>query len=664
MKKIISALLFSTLLFNVSAQEKEQALLTIQGKDVSLSEFEAIYKKNNSKEKMTEESLQEYLELYIKFKLKVREAEELGLDTTAAFVKELAGYRKQLAQPYLTDKEVTESLIKEAYERMKTEIHAVHILIMVDAEASPKDTLAAYNKVMKAKRRISNGEEFEKVAKEMSGDPSVKQNGGDLGYFSALYMVYPFETAAYNTKVGELSKIVRTRYGYHLIKVLDKREARGTITTAHIMIKRDKTRKYEFKEKSPEYKKITEIYELLKGGETDFAGLAKQYSEDSGSSRKGGVLPAFSTGRMVAEYEEASYALKNDGDYSEPFETSFGWHIVKRINLSSLAPYDKLYEEIKTKIGRDSRANKSMEVLTTRIKKGNNFTEDIRERNDFYNIMGDEFFTGKWLAETAKKFNKVMFSFTATDGEKLEYTQTDFANYLEKNQFKSKKKEGKSNAVATINNIYKKVVQEQALKFKDMRLEKTHKEFNLLMQEYRDGILLFELTDEKVWSKAVKDTSGLEEFYETNKTNYMWDDRLKATIYTCDSEKTSNTIAKIITKRAKKGKGLTNEELLSTYNKESQLTLKIEEDSYSKGDNDFVDKVLWDAARISTVKLEEKEFAVVEVKEVLKPEPKKLKEVRGLVTSDYQNHLEQNWIKALKEKYTVKVNKEVLKLVK
>jgi len=239
MKKIVSAFLLTATFLTTNAQEKDPILLTIGDKGVNLSEFNAIYKKNNANENATEQSVKEYLDLYIKFKLKVKEAEDLGYDTLPKFIKELGGYRGQLALPYLTDKEVTKSLIKEAYERMKQDVRASHILIKVDENASSADTLIAYNKAIKVRKRLLAGEDFSVLAKEVSTDPSAQKNGGDLGYFSVLHMVYPFECAAYETKVGDVSMPIRTKFGYHLIKVVDKRAARGTIKVAHIMIKKN-----------------------------------------------------------------------------------------------------------------------------------------------------------------------------------------------------------------------------------------------------------------------------------------------------------------------------------------------------------------------------------------------------------------------------------------
>lgn len=661
MKKISLLLLIAVSALTIKAQEKDPVLLTIGDKGVTLSEFNAIYNKNNVKENVTEESINEYLDLYIKFKLKVTEAEELGYDTLATFTKELAGYRKQLAQPYLTDKNVTEALIKEAYERMKTDVKASHILVKLDADAEGKDTVAAYTKVMQARARILKGEDFAKVAKSVSEDPSAQKNGGNLGYFTALQMVYSFETAAYTTEVGKISMPVRTRFGYHIIKVVDKRAARGTIKAAHIMIK--STEKDTGVVLANQEKKIAEIYSKLTVGKEDFATLAAQFSQDPGSARRGGELPEFTTGKMVAPFENAAFSLKADGDISEPFKTQFGWHIVKRLSYTGLSSYDEMYATIKAKVARDSRSNKSKEALLAKIKADNNFKEYTKERNDFYKLVSqDDFKNGTWDPSKSEKYTKVMFGFYAADGEKLEYTQTDFSNYiLSQTRRGIKDKSLTLNVNSEINKLYKKIVEATALQFKDSRLSKTNNEFRLLMQEYRDGILLFDLTDKKVWSKAVKDTTGLKEFYEKNKTNYMWAERVDATVYACSNEAVAKKVAKLVKSKAKKG--YSNDDILKMVNTESQLDLTIKEGKFTKEQDDNIAKALWKEGETTTLTTKENTVIVV-VNKVLPPAAKELNEVRGLVTSDYQNFLENEWVTALKAKYTVTVNKEVLKLVK
>ncbi|MGB0882587.1 MAG: peptidylprolyl isomerase [Vicingaceae bacterium] len=650
MKRFLSVALLAVSALTINAQENDPVLLTVGGSEVKLSEFNAIYKKNNTKE-----SVEDYLDLYVKFKLKVKEAEDLGYDTVPKFINELKGYRKQLAEPFLTDKDVTEALIKEAYERMKYDVKASHILVQVEEDDAPADTLKAYKKIMSARKAVLSGVSFEKIAREFSEDPSVKKNGGNLGYFSAFHMVYPFETAAYITPVGKISMPIRTRFGYHLVKVEDKRKARGTIQVSHIMVKPDKKAEDPFNRT-----KIDEIYQKLKEGE-DFANLAKQFSDDSGSSRNGGKLAPFNAGKMVASFEEASFALKNNGDYSEPVKTDFGWHIIKRESLEELGSFEDLYKSIKAKVSKDSRSNKSKVALYAKIKAENGFKENLNERNDFYKLINvQDYIDGKFSATSIKKYNKLMFGYYAKDGDKLEFTQQDFANYIENNKYRGDKKK-KISIEVEVNRIYKDLVNSKGLEFKDSRLAKTNQEFRLLMQEYRDGILLFDLTDEKVWSKAVKDSAGLYNFYEKNKTKYMWGERVSATVYACNNQTIAKGVEKLLKKKEKKG--LTNDTIMKIINVDSKLALKVEEGKFSKNDNEYVDMAVWEKGKTSTV---EKNglVSIVVIDDVLPSEPKALEEIKGLITSDYQNYLEKEWVKNLSSKYKVEVNQEVLKLVK
>ncbi|HEY9084284.1 MAG TPA: peptidylprolyl isomerase [Vicingaceae bacterium] len=655
MKKLIVCISFLLGTLVVFAQKNDSPILMeIGDKKITLEEFEAIYNKNSDNKKNTKEEVEDYLDLYIKFKLKVVEAEDLGMDTLPAFTQELEGYRKQLAQPYLSDREVTEKLIEEAYERMKYDVKAAHILVKVTLEADPKDTLAAYNKIMKIRKRIVGGEDFEKVAAEVSEDPSAVKNKGNLGYFSAFQMVYPFETAAYETEVGKISMPVRTSFGYHLVKTIDKRKARGIMKVAHIMVRADK--KLGEEEINQKKEKINEIYTKVTAEDADFAALARQYSEDKESAKRGGELPAFGAGKMVEEFETAAFALENDGDISAPILTDYGWHIIKRLELKNLESYEELYPTLKAKVARDSRANKSKEIVIENIKKENNFKEDLKRRNDFYTAVDQKKFNkGEWKAEDVAKLDKVMFGFYPTDGEKFEYKQTQFAKRLENHM--SRNEPTNVDLKPYINKLYNTVVEEMTMRFKNRRLPVVNKEFRMLLQEYREGILLFNITDEKVWSKAVKDSTGLEAFYQANKQNYMWGERVDAVIYKCSNEKIAKKVEKLIKAKAKKG--YSNEDILKQINKDSQLNLTIEEGKFTKEQNELVAKAKWENKAITKFN-NENEVVLIEVKEVLAPQPKLLDEVRGLVTSDYQNKLEKEWVETLRKKYPVKIHKEVL----
>ncbi len=497
----------------VSQTNKDATLMTIAGSKVTVAEFESVYHKNNTKETTNDnKSLNDYVDLFVNFKLKVKEAEEMGLDTAKSFKDELSGYRKQLSQPYLTDKDVNEKLLSETYNRLKEDIRASHILVKVAENALPKDTLDAYNKIMKIRARIVKGEDFNKVAAEkgISDDPSAKDNGGDLGYFTALQMVYPFETAAYRTKVGQVSNPVRTRFGYHIIKVVDRRPAQGEVLVAHIMIKTPPNMKEE--DSVNTYKKTQEIYEKIKAGTEKFDDLAQQFSDDKASAKKGGELPWFGTYKMPPEFEKASFALKNKGDMSEIVRTKYGWHIIKLKDKRGLASFEEMKSELKAKVTKDSRSQVGRESLISKIKTEYKFKEVLKAREEFYKVMDTSLFEGKWDITKAKALNKPMFSLNDKN-----YTQSDFATFISNHQSKRSKADYKM----VVDGLYKQFVDETVITYEESRLDSKYPDFKSLMQEYRDGILLFELTDQKVWSKAVKDTTGSKAFYEKNKTNYM-----------------------------------------------------------------------------------------------------------------------------------------------
>jgi peptidyl-prolyl cis-trans isomerase SurA len=645
------SLLFTGALFlinNSFAQNKDAVLMTIGNSKVTVAEFENVYHKNNNKEVVNDtKSLNDYVDLFVNFKLKVKEAETLGLDTAKAFKDELAGYRKQLAQPYLTDKDVNEKLLQETYNRMQEDIHAMHILVKVNENALPKDTLIAYNKIMEYRKRILKGEEFAKVARESAsnGDPSAKENGGDLGYFTSLQMVYPFENAAYTTKVGDVSMPVRTRYGYHILKIVDRRKAQGEVLVAHIMVK---TTPNMTKEDSVNaYTKVTEIYNKLKAG-SKFDELAQQFSDDKSSAKKGGELPWFGTAKMPAEFEKASFALVNKGDFCEPMRTKYGWHVIKLIDKRGLASFDDMKADLKAKVTKDSRSQAGRSSLIAKVKTENKFKEMPKVLDDFYKVVDTTIYEGKWDATKAAKLTKPMFNL----GDKV-YSQKDFTAYLNSHQSKRPKTE----TAMIVNQLYKQFVEETVVGFEESRLDQKYPEFKALMQEYRDGILLFELTDQKVWSKAVKDTTGSKDFYEKNKTNYMWEERADASIYSCANEKVAKQVRALMKKKK------TEKDILLTVNKDSQLNLQVETKLFTKGENELVDKN-WNPGTSADIIDKDKKVVIVVVNKLMKPEPKAYQDAKGMVTADYQSFLEKQWLSELKQKYAVTIDQSVLSTVK
>lgn len=620
------------------SQNKQATVLSIDNEAVTVEEFENIFRKNNRDSAITPASLDEYMELFINFKLKVKAARELGMDTVSKFRTELQGYRAQLARPYLTDGDKLDELVAEAYVNMKTEVRARHILIKCEGNASPEDTLKAFTKAMSLYTRIAAGEDFEKLAKENSDDPSAKDNAGDLGYFTAFQMVYPFEEAAFATKVGEVAKPIRTRYGYHIIEVEDQRPARGEVRVAHIMIKE---KKEENGAKNAQ-DKINEIYQNILAGQS-FEEMAAKYSEDGSSAKKGGELPSFGPNKMVPEFEEASFALKADNEVGAPFKTSYGWHIVKRLELKPVPEFNQVEREIRSKVSKDSRAEKTRNSFLAKLKMEYKYTFNEPAFQALIAKVDTTVFGGKW--QIKKKVAKMPLF--VIHGKT--YTNSDFHKHiLAKKVVKSKlmPKEYLRNEVNTY-------VNDMLIQYEDSRLEEKHSAFRLLVNEYREGILLFELTDKMVWSKAVKDSVGLEAFYEENKDRFMWPDRVEATVFTCANTAVAEQVRKLMTL------GLEQADIAAEVNKVTQLNLQVEEGLFTKDDKEVLSRITWKKGLSEDVAIDGQVF-MVDVKSVVPSSPKRLQDARGLVTSEYQDFLEKEWINELRKKYKYSINKEVL----
>jgi peptidyl-prolyl cis-trans isomerase SurA len=667
MNKIIAlcGVAFLGLNISITAQTKEEntsdnsVILTVGSELVSLADFKYIYSKNNRDSVITSEGLDEYMELFVKFKLKVMEAEALGMDTVEAFKKELAGYRKQLTRPYLVDMELLDELVLEAHNRKQEEIHARHILVSVKPEASPSDTLRAWNRISKLRNRVNAGEDFTTLAKSKGGsdDPSVVDNGGDLGWFTAFQMVYAFEEAAYNTSVGELSEIVRTRFGYHFLEIDGRREARGEIQVAHIMVRVTDASKKAMVQSAKST--IDAVASFLKSGER-FESLALKYSDDATTASKGGVLPWFGTGKMVEEFENASFNLENNGDVSEPFLTTYGWHIVKRVGFKPLETFDNDERQLRKKVSRDSRADVTRSSFLNKLKKEYDFKLDKKRVSYLASIatgIDSVFYKGHPIENVKKsELRRVLFSI-----QENVTTVADFLAYANAQKPRGLIRTPK----AILEGMIDSMIEEELLAFEDARLEDKHNEFRMLIEEYHDGILLFELTDELVWSKAVRDTSGLERYHELNNDLFMWQERLELGIYTCEDE----GVSKVVKKAVKKGHDLVavRRELIV----ERPLALKMEEGLFSMGDNNWADSV-FTAISNKTLSLDSKSprfmtlnsgdngVILIEVVDMNAPTHKTLDEARGQVIASYQDFLENEWIDGLRLKYPVSIKKDVL----
>ena len=628
----------------------DPVLLRVAGEAVTRSEFDRVYRKNNRDSVFTEAAVRDYLELYINYKLKVKEAEELKMDTSETFKSELAGYRKQLAQPYLTDKEVNESLIREAYERLNKDVRASHILLKLGQDVLPKDTLAAYNRILKLRDMILKGADFAKVARDSSEDPSAKDNSGDLGYFTGMQMVYPFETAAYSTKPGSISMPVRTRFGYHIIKVADVRPAQGELLVSHIMVRTPKEANDSLI-KSAEAR-IREAEKALKSGES-WDSVVVKYTEDKGSLKKGGELPWFGTGRMVPEFEKAAFALKNKGDVTGVVKTAYGFHLIRLLDRRGVPSFDEKKGELKQAISRDSRNEASRASMIAKVKKQYRFKEFPGTRDELASLFDSTLAEGDWELTRAENFKKVMFSLTDSNNVVSTFTQQDFAKYVSTHQTK---RSGTSPQIIA-SSMFEQWTGETCLSYYEDRLDLIFPDFRNLMKEYRDGILLFDLTDKMVWSKAVKDTAGLEEFYASNKNNYLWGERCEAAIYNCISAK----VAAEFRKQMSKGKK-TSSEIIQALNSDKPESISVREARFSKGEDELVDATGWKTGLSGDFEKNNRVY-IVDIKSVLPVTPKTLEEAKGVITADYQTYLEKSWIKSLRSKYPIQVNEPVLETI-
>lgn len=654
----ILALLALVLVATTTQKKEDQVLMEVGKEEVTVSEFTNVFKKNNNLQEATNQELEDYVDLFVKFKMKVLDAERMQLDTLSSFKNELAGYRKQLARPYLTDKQAEQKLIEEAYDRMTEEVRASHLLLLVDEKALPKDTLAVYQKINSLRNKILNGEDFETVAKTHSEDPSAKTNGGDLGYFSAFRMVYPFETAAFNTPLGEVSKPFRTRFGYHIVKVTDKRKSRGEVKVAHIMIEQGAKATDEEKQEATD--KLSQILDFFKEGKS-FDDLVR-YSDDKGTSSKGGELPWFGTGQMVPAFESTAFSLKEKGEVSEPVQTIYGWHILKLIDKKAVPSFEEVKADIERKIKRDSRANKGKTVLINRIKSEKNFRSNMEALTPFYQID----FEAQWTAESMSNNKQMLF---ILDNKK--YTQADFAIYIEKN----KTPIDQTKIVSVINEMFDDWVEKTCIQLEDSLLEEKYPEFKALMKEYRDGILLFNLMDQKVWGKAVEDTMGLKQYFQLTKENYQWDNRLDASVFTCLNKEVAERVRRLISTDDNVrllsnselslitfGKGenrLSIDDIITIVNNQNPLNLQVESAKFSKGDHAHLDNAIWKKG-LTDNELNEEIVTFAFIYDVLAPMPKSLKEAKGQVTSNYQDYLEAAWIKELEERYPVTINYDLL----
>lgn len=573
-----------------SFAQEDQVLMTINEQPVMASEFMYIYEKNNKETSLEKKSMEEYLDLFINFKLKVTEAIAQGVDTTEAFKKELAGYREQAIPKYMQDQEAIDSLLVLSYERMAHPRRAAHIAIqcpmnsdsLAEAEALAKIELARERVTTGVEKKIKKGrrwvtvrepEAFADVAREMTDDPAGKENGGELGWIQVFRFVYPFEEAVYNTPVGEVTGVFRSPYGYH-IALVEEEGIFEEVHAAHIMKMTPRGAEDLLSAKQT----IDSLYQLVING-ADFAEVAKAHSDDKGSAKRGGDLSWFTRGMMVQPFENIAFSM-NNGEICEPFYTRFGWHIIKRFDKRGIQPLDSIRLQLQNQVRRDVR-----------------FQEADKS----------------FLRKTRAEYN-------------LPATMSD----------------------------------EEVRAYANAHLEEKYPDLRNLVREYHDGILLFDVSLREVWDKANKDTEGLAMYFKANKKNYTWDEpRFKGFIIYAKDEASAKA-AKQIVKSADADSVLTY--INQRVNIDSVKYVRVERGLWTAGKNAAVDKYGFKIKDAEYTPTEEFPVVVAVGKKI--NAPKEYSDIRGQVTTDYQDHLEKIWVATLREKYPVVVNEDVFKSLK
>lgn len=623
------------------AAGQNDVLFTVGNQEISAEEFISVYEKNKGVgNKVDPKSPEEYLELYVNFKLKIAEAYDLKRDTAQKFVKEFEGYRAQLAKPYLSDSGSEAALIQEAYNRMKEEVRASHIMFALESNALPSDTAKVYKEMMNLRNEITSGKmSFEDAARSKSADTWSAKRGGDLGYFTAFSMVYPFESGAYENEVGEISKPVRSQYGYHLIKTTDRRPASGTVRVRQIFFSANEKANLNAQQRAE--RSANEIYNRLMNGE-DFISLVS-FSEDRKTKDTQGEMPEFGLNKMMPAFEEAAFGLENPGDFSMPIRTNIGWHVIQLIEKKPLPAMEALEKEIKSKVKRDSRSKLGAAKFVKDLKRGYYFKVNERNYLRTVKLVDDAAFVkGEWTPTVASR-DRVVATFADQ-----EIKQSQILNFWKQNQ-KPGREDGVDEYLKLLFNV---VSNDLVIGYEDSMLEDKYPEFKHLVREYKEGILLFDLTQEKVWDKAAMDSTGIYNHYEQIKTNFMWEDRIQYTYWVTNDVKSAKKIAKW----SKKGKTDKIQELL----KASDALDIATQSGLSEKSEDVVLNAMWNS-EVGIYGPTELEggMAVLSVEKFVPAAPKELKEVKGLVIASYQDQLEKAWVESLKEKFDIRINEEV-----
>jgi peptidyl-prolyl cis-trans isomerase SurA len=628
---------------NLLAQTAHEPLLIVGGKPVAKNELIYLLGKTQATEPgksgMSREEFEENMTLFINYKLKVREAETKGLDQTEEFKMEFESFKENLKAPFLIKNSLEGGELRKAYSRLQEVIKASHILIQFPPNASSEDSISVLKMALKVKSELESGKDFNNTALEYSDDPSAKQNNGDLGYFTALQMVQPFEDAAYTMKLGEISNPVLTNFGYHIIKVQDRQANPGKVQVSHILVRIDPSNSNG---EDLAKRKINDIYTQIQKKTTVWEDIVSNFSEDPSSSKLAGLLPWFSIGSMIPEFEMAAFMLTEVGEISPPIRTQYGYHILRLENKKPLDSFENLEESIKSRILRDSRSTMIRSQVMAIQKSRYNFGENERTvatiRATVNLALKSEF---RSLLNSNLLSNLEIFKINDKS-----FVTLDFLNFVDE----------EDTAIRTnltpIDFWYERFLASELNNTEEKDLATNNEDYKMLLNEYRDGILLFSLMNQEVWQKGIEDSLAQYEYFRKNITKYQWEKRVDAfLVKVFDLSKASEA------KSFLAGKSL-NKELISNfeenYLKNSPLAFQIEQGLFEYKNHPLLSKVNLD---IPYQELEfNNELTLVLLGEKYPAGPKRFEETRGFVIRDFQDYLDEQLIAQIRKKYPVTVN--------
>lgn len=647
MKKVLLSLTLATLgglSLMAAPKDADPVLMTVNKKPVKLSEFEYLYQKNNAQQ-LTTQPIDEYLDLFVVYKLKVADAEAAGIAEDEAFINEYAGYKRDLSEPYLVDKTVRDSLVNSIYERMKTEVDVSHIMVERPFGASASDGKKALLDSLRTEI-LAGRADFANVADTYSIDPAVKRNHGHMGYIVAGTFPYTFEDAAYTTAVGDISPVIETPFGYHIVKVNATRPTMGQVKVQHIL---KLTRGLSDEEQAARKAQIDSIYTVLING-GNFDEIARAESDDTGSARNGGMLDWFSAGRMVPEFEAASFALAN-GEISEPFSTAYGYHIVKRLDWKEIDPFDVMAPRINAMIDRDERQQIPVKAKTRQLRAKYNTVINDKLVDEIRSTIANYGRLDSTLVATLVNDDRTIITLNGDNGD---ISVGDVFSALP-SHFTAL---GADEANASFLNRLQEVADDAAIEAERENLAVENVDYRNLLNEYRDGMLLFEISDRNVWTRSKTDTEGINAFFNANKDKYAkWQaPKFKGYVIFATADSIKEAAQQYLSDNA-----ISNDKLVEALRERFGKDIKVERVLAAEGDNAIIDGLAF-GKPAPTPSGKWISYFAYDGKVVDQPE--EVADERGAVTTDYQNLLEEEWVKNLRKKYPVKINKKVLKQYK